>query len=96
MKNKPYVKNYETKMMGGLEVEVLTNPITKDKPYLHRNVSVATERRLAKNSNNNKKGIRVVISKLGPGQFVKNYVKTQLIKIGHRRFKQILHYKPAY
>ena len=33
-KNIPYVKIYEKQLVDGVEMEVLTNPITKHSPYI--------------------------------------------------------------
>ena len=75
MKNKPYTKEY--KNVGG--INFLQNPITKDKPYL---TQYPTVRQLKKSfttthPKNNKKGIRLVITKLGKGVFIKTRVFKQ-------------------
>lgn len=81
-KNVPYVK-----VMDGNKI---TNPITKDNPYLHPFKS----REKPKKPRNNKKGVRLLIVNYGFGKIYKHYVFDQIIstKSGN---KTITHYVDA-
>ena len=69
--NKPYVKKYDgTKLL---------NPITKKRPYLHANQSVRDVKQSTKPTKNNKKGIRLIVTNIGKGVFVKYKVIRQFI-----------------
>ena len=62
--NTPYVKNY-------LEDGSISNPITKDKPYLNNFKTSKNLRDELKESKNNSKSFRLVITDLGKGLFMK-------------------------
>lgn len=66
MKNTPYRKVYEN--------GVLTNPITKDNPYI---VSGKQDKRKFRKSNNSK-GVNLVVAKIGTLSFVKYLMVKQL------------------
>ena len=66
MRNTPYVKKYDgTKLL---------NPITKENPYLHEYPTVREEESQNKAVVNNKKGIRLVVTNLGKGVFMKTKI----------------------
>lgn len=71
MTNKPYKKIYED--------GIVTNPITKDNPYLQApSQKIKSEPR----KSNNRKGNGLVIAKIGPLSFVKYNIIKQYIKGG--------------
>ena len=76
LRNVPYVKIKDSE--GNV-----VNPITKEDPYINYFKSGKERRaeieRETKNPKNNKKGVRVVITNLGGGQFTKSYVRKQNI-----------------
>jgi len=70
-KNEPYVKK--------LENGVVVNPITKDKPY----VQVASQKRKAlPRKSNNRKGVGLVVARVGQLTFAKYRIVKQNIKNG--------------
>ena len=77
LRNVPYVKILNSK--GDI-----VNPITKKDPYKTVFMNGKQRRDLVKkstkNPKNNKKGARVVITKLGGGAFTKSHVRMQTIK----------------
>ena len=73
--NVPYVKQYNDK-------KELLNPITKDNPYLTNGPTTSQQNREFKRPRNNKKGIRLIVTNIGKGQFVKTIVKQQIIPEG--------------
>ena len=77
MKNIPYVKEYDKE-------KILTNPITKEDPYMHKFMSVPRIKRARKKIVNNKKGVRVIITDLGKGVFTKYKVTTQLAQRAYK------------
>lgn len=92
--NKPYVKEYRTDENG---IQHLVNPITKDNPYL-----VEPRQFKERNSKNNKKGIRLIVTSYpvqgGGIAYSKYRVITQSVNtdLGHRRIsKTVKHYVPA-
>ncbi len=72
MKNKPYVKIWNDK-------KELTNPITKNKPYIHLHESQSIKKRNLKNVTNNKKGIRLIVTQIEKGVFIVYKITKQLI-----------------
>lgn len=73
--NIPYVKQYN-------DQKELLNPITKDKPYLTNGPTTSQQKREFKSPRNNKKGIRLITTNIGKGQFVKTRVTQQIIEEG--------------
>jgi len=77
--NTPYVKILDAK--GDV-----ANPITKENPFntvfLNGKQRRDAVKKATKNPKNNKKGVRVVITNLGGGQFTKTYVRKQRIEKG--------------
>ena len=84
LRNVPYVKIFDSE--GNL-----VNPITKDKPYLNYFMNGrdrrAAVRKETRNPKNNKKGTRVVITKISPLKFVKTWVTKQIIKLSETKAK---------
>ncbi|WP_339896469.1 hypothetical protein [uncultured Algibacter sp.] len=64
MRNKPYLKKYS-------ENGLLINPITKEKPYLNLFRTSKSKRDELKESKNNSKSYRLVVTNLGKGLFSK-------------------------
>ncbi|MGK0446512.1 MAG: hypothetical protein ACJA2M_000281 [Polaribacter sp.] len=64
MKNTPYLKSYSK---NGL----VSNPITKEQPYLNVFKTAKNLRDELKESKNNSKSFRIVITNLGKGLFMK-------------------------
>jgi hypothetical protein len=97
--NQPYVKQYKdveksyTKKGETVKftVKELSNPITKDKPYLHSDFSTGAKKAMKKESKNNKKGIRLVVTNVGKGVFTKYKLHKQLIPISSRKNRVIHH-----
>jgi hypothetical protein len=96
--NTPYVKNYSKE---GL----ITNPITKEQPYLNTYKTSKQKRDEFKQSKNNSKSIRLVITNIGKGIFMR--VKLQRVvleQIGYqfrgnkvkRKYKTILNQSITY
>lgn len=83
MKNVPYIKQYDSN-------GICTNPIEKSYPsniFPNRSSRRHLALRSTKHPTNNKKGIRLVVTNIGKGQFVKYTMNTQVI--GKKR---IIHY----
>lgn len=86
--NIPYEKIYN-------QEGELANPITKGDPYLNPFMSRREKRRLirkaTKHPKNNKKGVRLIVTKFARGKFVKTYVERQVTPEGkviiHNRMK---------
>lgn len=76
-------KNIPYKKILNVEGDIV-NPITKEDPYNTMFMSSKQRRDLikkaTKNPKNNKKGARVVITKLGGGTFTKAHVRKQVVK----------------
>jgi len=79
MKNIPYVKIFKG--------DVLTNPITKDKPYRS-----LPQRQSVNNTSNNSKGGGILVVNLGKGVFVRYRSYKQLIPKANGKNKVITHY----
>lgn len=86
LKNKPYVKEYDSK-------GIITNPITKEKPYLHFHNSVSKVKKDFKPTKNNKKGIRLIVTHIGGNIFTKYKQIRQRIS-NKRESKTITHFIP--
>jgi len=67
-KNTPYKKVYEN--------GILTNPITKDKPYIQMPSQKDNDKT---RKTNNRKGIGLVVAKIGPLSFAKYRIFKQKI-----------------
>lgn len=64
--NKPYVKQYD-------ENGLVYNPITKSKPFLSKSPNRSTRRYNGGREMGNKKGISLVVTKIGRYKFLKTY-----------------------
>lgn len=77
LRNTPYVKVYDTK--GGV-----ANPVKKGNPYMNpfmnRRDRRAAKRKETKNPKNNKRGTRLVVTKIGAMSFTKADVVPQIIE----------------
>jgi hypothetical protein len=69
MKNQPYIKNFEN--------GILTNPITKENPYLQSS-SNKGGRKFRKSYN--QKGIGLIVRRIGFLTFEKLYIRHQFVK----------------
>lgn len=86
--NIPYEKIYN-------QEGELANPITKGDPYLNPFMNRREKKRLirkaTKHPKNNKKGVRLIVTKFARGKFVKTYVEKQVTPEGkviiHNRMK---------
>lgn len=64
--NKPYVKQYD-------ENGLVSNPITKTKPFLNSEPNRSARRHIGGREMGNKKGISLVVTKIGRCKFLKTY-----------------------